>query len=75
MRDTIIDLLNDINSDYDYEVETALIDDKILTSFEALNLMMQIEDEFNIQIPPKALSPENFNSVDAIVNMIEELKK
>ena len=66
MRDTIMEILEDLRPDVDFEKETKLIDDKILESFDIVSLVSELSDEFDITIRPKDLVPENFNSVDAI---------
>ena len=72
MRDTIMEILEDLRPDVDFEKETKLIDDKILESFDIVSLVSELSDEFDITIRPKALVPENFNSVDAIEALVSK---
>lgn len=69
----IIELLTEIKEDIDYENETALIDDELLDSFDILQLISALDDEFDISIPASMIIPENFNSVEALWNMVQEL--
>ena len=73
MRDTILEILEELRPDVDFEKETKLIDDKILESFDIVSLVSELTDEFDITIRPKDLVPENFNSVDAIEKLVKEL--
>ena len=73
MRDTIMEILEDLRPDVDFEKETKLIDDKILESFDIVSLVSELSDEFDITIRPKDLVPENFNSVDAIEALVSKL--
>ena len=57
----------------DYETETALIDDELLDSFDILQIISAIDDEFDVAIPAAMIVPQNFNSVEALWNMIQEL--
>ena len=41
----LIELLEEIKEDIDYENETALIDDELLDSFDILQLISAIDDE------------------------------
>jgi acyl carrier protein len=41
-----------------------------LTSLDMVNLMLAVEDEFNIEIPQRAMTPENFRSVSAIESLV-----
>ena len=73
MRDTILEILEELRPDVDFEKETKLIDDKILESLDIVSLVSELTDEFDITIRPKDLVPENFNSVDAIEKLVKEL--
>lgn len=69
-----MEILQDVRADVDFEKETKLIDDKILESFDIISLVAELNDEFEIEIGPKELTAENFNSVNSIISMIEGLK-
>lgn len=74
MRNTVLELLEDIRPDVDFENEKQLISHKILESFDIIMMISELEEEFNVKISPKELVDENFNSVDAIVAMLERLQ-
>ena len=44
----LIELLQEIKEDIDFENETALIDDELLDSFDILQLISAIDDEFEV---------------------------
>ena len=67
----LMNILMEINPDIDYKNEKNLIDGKVLDSFSIVNLVSQISEVFDIEISPKYLIPENFNSVEAMWNMIQ----
>jgi len=69
----LIELLQEIKEDIDFENETALIDDELLDSFDILQLISAIDDEFEVAIPAAMIIPQNFNSAEALWNMIQEL--
>ena len=69
----LMEILMDINPDIDNENEKNLIDGKVLDSFSIVNLVSQISEAFDIEISPKYLIPENFNSVTAMWNMIQAI--
>ncbi len=73
MRDTLMEILTQLRPDVDFEKETKLITDGILESFDIVSLVSELTDEFDITIRPKDLVPENFNNVDAMLALIEEL--
>ena len=71
----LLEILKRIRPDVDFANETALIDDGILDSFDVVSIISELDDEFDVQIRINELDPENFNSADAIWNLVQELKK
>jgi acyl carrier protein len=59
--------------EYDYRKETALIDDHLLDSLTVLALISELEDEYDITIPAVEIVPENFNSAQAMWELITRL--
>ena len=72
MKDQILDILADIVDD-DVESCTTMIDDGVLSSLDIIQLIGALNDEFDISIPATEIIPQNFNSVDAMVAMVERL--
>ncbi len=70
----LLEILEDIQPDVDYTTCTTLIDDEILDSFAILSIVGEIEDEFGVSVTPAEIIPENFNSMQALWEMIERLK-
>ena len=73
MKDQIIDILSEIVDDADLDTCTTLIDDGVLSSLDIIQLIGALNDEFDISIPATEIIPQNFNSVDAMVAMVERL--
>lgn len=73
--DELMEILMDIDPDIDYENETQLIDGKVLDSFSIIGLISAIQDTFDIEIGPRYLVPENFNSVEAMWELIQKLQE
>ncbi len=51
-----------------------LVDDEIIDSLDLVSLVSEIMDEFGVKIPVDEITPENFNSLDAILALIERRK-
>lgn len=72
--DELMEILEELRPDVDFEKETALIDDGILDSFDIVALVGQLNEEFDIEIKPNNLVPANFNSAKAMMALIEQLQ-
>lgn len=75
MRETLLNILTDLKSGIDYEKEQHLVSEQILTSMEIVMLIMKISDEFDITISPLYIVPENFESLDAILALINKIQE
>ncbi|MBM6826420.1 phosphopantetheine-binding protein [Mordavella massiliensis] len=71
----LMEILREIDDTIDFEKETALIDGRILDSFGMITLVSELEDAFDIQIGASEMVPENFNSVQAMWEMVTRLKE
>lgn len=74
MLDTLLDLLAEVRDDIDFESCDTLIDDGILESFDILQIVAAINEEFDVEIPALQIIPENFNSAEAMLDMIKRLQ-
>ena len=68
--DRLLEILSDLHPEVDFEQESNLIDNHILDSFDIVSLVSEIADEYDVQILAQELVPENFNSVEAIWDLI-----
>ncbi len=71
--EALIELLEDVKEDVDYESCTALIDDHVLDSFDILSIISTLNDAYDISIPAAEIVPENFNSAATLLAMVERL--
>ena len=71
----LLAILREIDDTIDYETETALVDDKLLSSLDLMALISELEDAFGIEIDMDDIVPENFNSVDAIMALVARLQE
>ena len=70
----LMEILQELRPDVDFEKETALITDGILDSCDIVALVGELNDAFDIEIKPNNLVPENFNSAKAMWALIEKLQ-
>ena len=69
----LIELLQNLHPDIDFETYEGLVDDGILDSLDIVTLITDINDAFDVSIPAEEILPENFNSVEALWDLIERL--
>ena len=69
----LLEILQDLHPEVDYETCDTLIDDKILDSFDIVTIISEISENFDVVIPAEEIVPENFNSVQALYELIERL--
>ena len=70
----LLEILEELCPDVDFETETGLIANGVLDSFDIVSLVAELNDAFDIEIKPNHLVPENFNSAKAMLNLIEQLQ-
>ncbi len=69
----IIDILNDLKSGVDFENATDIVTGKILDSIDITTLIATLEEEFDIEIGMEYMENSNFDSVEAMWEMVQEL--
>ena len=71
MREQLLQLLKENCPGVDSERETALVDDEILESLDIVTIVSEIMGTFHISINVDDLLPDNFNSVDQMLELIQ----
>ena len=71
----IIKILEQIKPGVDFNTEENLIEEEILDSFDIVTLVAKLNDEFDIEITPADLVPENFNSAEKIYKLVTRLEE
>lgn len=56
-----------------YGVDNDSIDNIVVDSIEFVQLIVQIESDFNIEIPDEYLIPSELNSISKIATVIESI--
>ena len=69
----LLEILTSIRPDVDFENEDKLIDDGILDSFDIVSVVGELCDAYDITITVDDMEPENFNSAEAMLALVERL--
>ena len=59
MEERILEVVKSVRPDVDFEKETALIDDEVLDSFDVIQIVTELMEEFGIFIDADDIEPEN----------------
>ena len=74
MEEALITLLKEIRPDIDFEKEKELIDGSVLDSFDIISIVQALDDNFGVIIDADDLEPANFNSYEAMLELIKRKK-
>ena len=70
----LLDILKDLHPDINFETEEHLIDDGILDSMDIVSLISEISENFDVSVTARDIIPDNFNSAQALYEMIVRLE-
>ena len=70
--DRVLELLQEIRPDSNFRISSDFIGDHLLDSFDIVQLTTRLEDDFHIRIDVEDIAPENFQSIDSIMELIRK---
>ena len=70
----VLAILQQIRPDVDFVNEKKLIDDSILDSFDIIQIVTEFNEAFDVEIAVEDLEPDNFNTVEAMWDLIQKLQ-
>lgn len=73
-HEKVMKILKEVKPTKDLTNTNDIVEGGYIDSFELMLLISTLSDEFGIEITIDEITPENFNSIDAIEKMIEKLK-
>ena len=72
--DELLKILKGICPKVDFVNEKKLIDDGVLDSFDIISIVNELNEHYDIEIDVDDLEPDNFNTVEAMLELIEKLR-
>lgn len=73
MKKKIIEVLNEVNEEIGSYEGNDMISDLGIDSHDIFNIVVGLEEKFEIEISPLLLKTENFASLEAIEQMIRDI--
>ncbi len=70
----LLELLERVRPGVDFENETELVDGAVLNSFDVVMIIGELNEHYDIDISVDDILPENFNSAEAILALIEDMQ-
>ena len=76
MKNRIIEIIEDLTEfkELNKNPDIDLIENEILDSFAFIELIVKLNEEFNIEIQPTQVKPDTWRSIEKIVELVESLK-
>ena len=74
VKEEILMIMKDIKPTVNLDGIDDIIDAGYLDSLELMSLITALMEKYEIEIGIDWITPENFNSIDAIANMVTKLK-
>lgn len=72
--EALLDILNSLHPEVDFETCETLVDEGIIDSFDIVTIIAEINEEYDVVIPAEEIVPENFNSAKALYQLIQKLE-
>ena len=75
MKQEILELLETAAPSVDFAASDRLMDDGLLESLTVVQIIGELSMEYDVDFAFEDLVPENFNSIDSIVSLVERKLK
>ena len=72
MKERVLKILNDLRPEFDFSQAVNFVEEGMLDSFDVINLVTTLDEEFGISIDGTDVLPENFSSLDAIERLLKK---
>ncbi|MCI9239232.1 acyl carrier protein [Lachnospiraceae bacterium 50-23] len=72
--EALLEILTNLHPEVDFETCSNLVDGRIIDSFDIISIISEINDEFDVVIPAEEIVPDNFNSAQALYELIVRLE-
>lgn len=69
----LLSVLKELHPEVDFEIADDLIDSGVLTSLDVIAIISELTEAFDVEIPAEEIVPENFNSAEAMYDMVQRL--
>ena len=72
MKEKVLEILSNLRPEFDFTEDVDFIEEGMLDSFDVVTLVSDLDSTFGISIDGLDIVPENFSSVDSIINLLKK---
>jgi acyl carrier protein len=72
MKEKILIILKEIRTEFNFTENLNFIEAGMLDSFDVVSLVTALDEEFKISIDGTDILPENFASIEAIIDLLNK---
>ena len=73
MKEKVIEILSGLRPEFDFATDGLnFMEEGMLDSFDMVSLVSELEGQFAITIDGVDIVPENFSTLDSIVNLLQK---
>lgn len=72
MKEKVLEILANLRPEFDFTEDVDFIEQGMLDSFDVVSLVSDLDSTFGISIDGVDIVPENFSSVDSIINLLKK---
>lgn len=72
MKEKVLKILSDLRPEFDFSQNVNFVEEGMLDSFDVINLVTTLDEEFGISIDGTDVLPDNFSSVENIETLLRK---
>lgn len=72
MKEKVLEILANLRPEFDFTEDVDFIEHGMLDSFDVVSLVSDLDSTFGISVDGVDIVPENFSSVDSIINLLKK---
>lgn len=72
MKEKVLEILANLRPEFDFTEDVDYIEQGMLDSFDVVTLVTDLDSAFGISIDGVDIVPENFATVESIVNLLKK---
>ena len=71
----LLEALEEVRDDVDFAHQEGLVEDGVIDSLDLTRIIASLDEAFDIHIPAGEIEPENFDNINAILEMVHRYQK